>query len=367
MPKEKLWPLEPHTRGKHIVLKAYLDAWLPVLGFTEGRILFIDGFAGPGEYADGEWGSPLIALDAFASHRSRGRMSAEVFFVFVEEDEARAEHLRDLVKPYADKLPDSTTIVVECGNCLETLNEALDRLDVAGSRMAPAFVMLDPFGVMDTPMSLVERVLRHPKCEVYISFMWEWINRFKGEEKFAMHLDALFGTSDWRAALDLPKAERKQFLYDVYERQLRASGAKFVTYFELWNEGRHVYTIFFATKHPKGMDLMKQAIWKADRSGGYRFIGRRGGQIDFEVETTDLTQFAREIRARFGGRAVVPIEEIEEWAMSDATDFHSAQLKKALKIIEDTGALTAVSAIPGKKRRARTYPALTRVTISPPT
>lgn len=47
-PKNTLWPLEPHTRGKHLVLKHYLDAWFPILGSWSGRILFIDGFAGPG-------------------------------------------------------------------------------------------------------------------------------------------------------------------------------------------------------------------------------------------------------------------------------------------------------------------------------
>lgn len=53
-PKSTLWPREPHTEGKHLVLKEYLNAWFPILGGTQGRIVFIDGFAGPGEYAGGE-------------------------------------------------------------------------------------------------------------------------------------------------------------------------------------------------------------------------------------------------------------------------------------------------------------------------
>src|SRR5437868_3544213 len=63
-PDETLWPLEPHTLGKHLVLRAYLDAWLPIMARWNGRILFIDGFAGPGEYSTGEDGSPIIALKA---------------------------------------------------------------------------------------------------------------------------------------------------------------------------------------------------------------------------------------------------------------------------------------------------------------
>ena len=41
IPKETLWPLEPHTLGKHRVLKSYPDAWLPIMGKRNGRILFI--------------------------------------------------------------------------------------------------------------------------------------------------------------------------------------------------------------------------------------------------------------------------------------------------------------------------------------
>src|SRR5207249_9084384 len=92
LPKKTLWPLEPHTRGKHLVLKSYLDAWLPILGTWNGRILFIDGFAGPGQYEGGEDGSPLIALDALKNHAAKANITAEVVFVFIEKDKRRAAH-----------------------------------------------------------------------------------------------------------------------------------------------------------------------------------------------------------------------------------------------------------------------------------
>src|SRR6266480_4373366 len=73
-----LWPLGEHTPGKHLVLRNYLNAWLPILGMTHDRIVFIDGFAGPGEYAGGEPGSPIIALRALKEHVAKTRFSAEV-------------------------------------------------------------------------------------------------------------------------------------------------------------------------------------------------------------------------------------------------------------------------------------------------
>ncbi|MXX78600.1 MAG: three-Cys-motif partner protein TcmP [Gemmatimonadales bacterium] len=79
-PRETVWELKPHSLGKHLVLKQYLKAWLPILGQTQGRIIFLDGFAGPGEYKGGEEGSPIIALRAFVEHSAARQIKAEVKF-----------------------------------------------------------------------------------------------------------------------------------------------------------------------------------------------------------------------------------------------------------------------------------------------
>lgn len=362
----KLWPLEPQTHGKHIVLQAYLNAWFPILGTTQGRILFIDAFAGPGAYKTGEDGSPLIALKTYEAHRARSTFK-EVVFVFIEERKDRAEHLETLVAPFRTRLPEAVIPPVECGESVATLAAALDGLESAGATLAPAFVMLDPFGFSDTPMALIARLLAHPKSEIYISVMWEWLNRFKRFAKVQHHFDDLFGSSAWRSHLTLPNgAALKDALTKQYEADLRKSGARFVTHFELWNEGRHVYSIFFATKNPKGMDVMKQAIWKADRTGGYAFRGRTGSQLEMDVgETVDFQPFGNEIRSEFGGKEV-SVEDIEAWAMTDATDYHSGQVRKGLRALEDQALLTARSAVAGKTRRRRTYPANTFITIAAP-
>ena len=69
-PRTTVWPLEDHMLGKHMVLRNYMDAWLPIVLKTYDRELFVDGFAGPGEYKNGEVGSPVIAMDALAEHAS---------------------------------------------------------------------------------------------------------------------------------------------------------------------------------------------------------------------------------------------------------------------------------------------------------
>ena len=63
VPKTTVWPLEPHTKAKHEILRRYLGAWFPILtsGGWNRRVIFLDGFAGPGRYSACEPGSPIIA------------------------------------------------------------------------------------------------------------------------------------------------------------------------------------------------------------------------------------------------------------------------------------------------------------------
>ncbi len=86
----------PHTAAKHLLLKRYLDRWFPILGKYNQRINYIDGFAGPGEYEDGESGSPLLAIEAAKYHVEHGTLApnVEINFMFVEARPDYAQHLQ---------------------------------------------------------------------------------------------------------------------------------------------------------------------------------------------------------------------------------------------------------------------------------
>ena len=72
MPKitSTIWSIDPHTEAKHDILRKYLDAWLPIITRWNGRVLYIDGFAGPGEYIGGRDGSPIIAIKSICEHKA---------------------------------------------------------------------------------------------------------------------------------------------------------------------------------------------------------------------------------------------------------------------------------------------------------
>jgi hypothetical protein len=106
-PRLPIWDIEPHTLAKHHILRKYWQAsqsfserniYLLDLDYREGlvaalddilatkrgytrkgpipsrydpkcgRVLYIDGFAGLGQYSGGEPGSPVIVLDEAINH-----------------------------------------------------------------------------------------------------------------------------------------------------------------------------------------------------------------------------------------------------------------------------------------------------------
>jgi three-Cys-motif partner protein len=357
-PRTTVWDIEEHTRGKHQVLRNYLGAWFPILGKTQHRIAFIDGFAGPGEYRGGEIGSPLIALQTFENHRAP--MRAHVNFLFIELDRRRAEHLEGLVAPYRQRLGARVTIDIEQGAFDDSMSGLLDEISQQNGVLIPAFVMVDPFGISHTPMSVIAKILRNPKSEVYVSFMWTYLNRFNEHENFEEHLDDLFGCPDWRAVSELPDDTRvrKNFFFGLYRDCLKRAGAKYVVHFELYRGRDPVYAIFFATSNETGCDKMKQAIWKADPVSGTRFVP--GNQSNLDLFADDTTQFANELIAEITSDDWVSFDRIETWTKTDSTGYHSGQLKPALRNLE---AANRIEVDPESRRRAMQFPPGTRLRV----
>ena len=67
--------------------------------------------------------------------------------------------------------------------------------------------------------------------------------------------------------------ERRSILHGVYKRQLEEhAGAKYVLPFEMEDpEGRTEYFLFFCTNSLDGLSKMKQAMWKVDPTGNFRY------------------------------------------------------------------------------------------------
>ena len=342
-----VWPLDAHSRGKHQLLQAYLEAWFPILGASFSRVVFVDGFAGPGRYAGGEDGSPLISLKTFLRSQVRDKPAS---FFFIEENAARVERLRRTLAELEPMVPPSVRWEVVPGRFDASVPEVLKHVRPASQQAAPSFVMADPFGVSHTPMSVLQEILRNERAEVYVSFMWGWLNRFKTHPEMGPHLDGLFGCSTWREAIEIQEtAQRRRFVYSLYERQLRLAGAKYVLHFDLYRERQLVYSIFFATKSPLGADKMKQAIWKIAPLGDFAYRGSRSPQLDLGLSTVDFRPLRNALLDAFRGGPAVSVEDVAAFVL-ESTDFHSGQYKGLLAEMEREGVLQVADAPRNRKR-----------------
>ena len=358
---ETIWKIEPHTQAKHALLIGYFNAWLPIMARRNPRLLIVDGFAGPGRYAGGEPGSPLLLLNAFVAHRDRANWSdTEFVFAFIEQDQRRFENLeRELA---AIELPPNVSLIRRHGDFDTEMTDLLAGIP-AGHRLAPSFVFIDPFGWTGHRLELSGTILGFPKCEVLIYVPLPWIARFVTDDKVSGSLDNLFGDDKWRAARAIDDGPgRVTFLHDLFLAKLRATGA-FARSFEMnigpggWNG----YHLFFATGHPIGLDRMKYAMWKLDPIGGERFADSTSvGQLVIFEDAPDLGVLRAVLQNRFAGRPV-SVDEVEKFVLMD-TPFHPAiHLKKGVLIpAEVDGLLTATN-----RQRAKTYPPGTILRFKP--
>ena len=241
-------------------------------------MLYIDGFAGPGIYNGGEEGSPIIALKEAILHTAK--IKSEVVFIFIEAESDRHQVLKQQVETLS--IPSNMKFNCIHGRFDEHLTQVLDYVGEQKKTLAPTFAFVDPFGFSHTPFSLISRLMQNRSCEVLITFMYEEINRFLAHPDLPDRYDVLFGCTEWRDGIKISGSqERKQFIHDLYMKQLTATARiKHVRSFEMLNDGNRTdYFLFFGTNNYEGLKQMKSALWKADELGGFQFS-----------DTTDITQ-----------------------------------------------------------------------------
>ena len=362
------WPIEPHTQAKHDLLRFYLNAWFPILSSGSNQhVIFLDGFAGPGVYAGGEPGSPIIALETLVSHSHFSRMSQTKFtFILVEKDHNYFKSLKDELAGFWRELGGKPTNVFVHSINNEFRSVAEQIAMTSEGQQAPTLAFIDPFGWSGVPMTTIRDLLSSRQCEVLFNFMYDSVNRFVTDETLgvAHHFEELFGTSgaEHRHASTQSTEARKIFLRDLYVNQLReVGGFRFVKSFEVINRnrGRTAYFLVFGTRSPRGFDRMKGAMWRLDPVSGNRYSGDEGGQLPLFPLEPDLTTLKVALQDRFAG-ATVGVKRIEQFVVEE-TDYTTTHYKRVLKVLEDEGVISCVS---GRKKRG-TYPSGTVLHFQP--
>lgn len=361
------WPIEPHTEAKHAILKCYLGAWFPILAKTPRRLLYVDGFAGPGEYEGGEDGSPIVALQVARDHLLKHkfeRSGMELVFIFIEKDEARFENLRRKLAQPQQGLPSNFKVQIINDTFENAVGKALGEIEEQNKRLAPSFVFIDPFGPTGFPMTLIGRLANQPRSEALINFNYQALNQwFLQDELKHKHVDELYGSDRWRLALNISDSrERETFLRETYQDTLRDFGWK-VRSFQMINKHNQTqYYLFFGTANSLGMLAMKSAMWSTSPIGEFKYSDLSNPQQACLFEGTYNEEYSRdlalELHQKYRNQTVA-----KGVLLNDDVAWHpiciGRHLTRALAMLEYESKppeVVSVQLPDNRKRRKGTYP-----------
>lgn len=353
-PKRVVWRAEPHTLAKIAILKSYLHAYFPILGRSKhGKsLVYVDGFAGPGEYSNSPQSSPVAALTAARSTISKlgaDWRAGTLHCVFVEEDSPRCNHLRRRVQAF-DQDPRLTVDVLNM-SFVKGIEWARDRFPSAFLADDPLFVFVDPFGATGVPFATISQILNTRCSEVLINFDADGIARIRRAEDRAnaeLLLKAVFGDNSWMQALTSPDFSLlcRQTL-NLYKEKLRALPAvRYVFSFEMRDASDTLnYFLVFASRHPLGLEKMKEAMGSIDQTGTYLFSDGGVGQ-DVLYKFDDPKVFGLAMHTAFVGSAQ-RMQEIADYALNE-TPFPNP--KSMLRVLEKEDLIEVTTTNPKRRR-----------------
>lgn len=290
--------------AKHQILRSYLGGWFPILGSWHGRVLYIDCHAGRGRHKAGELGSPVLALRILLEHSARKKIlsNTEVNFYFFEIDEHNFKQLKKEIRALG-KLPDNVIVHPHFGDYESFLSEEIADLTKKGQQMAAAFAFVDPYG-FSISMKFLNEILQFPATELFVNFMYRYVDmaiRHTGHED---NMNALFGTSEWQELLSINDAARRsQAAIELFGSQLRADH---VTHMYMRGANNALkYVLFHATNHRKGRQLMKSSIWTVTPDGSFTASERDSpNQPVLIAADPDLRRLENALWDEFSGKTV---------------------------------------------------------------
>ncbi len=351
-----IWVGSAHTFAKHRILEMYLKAWMPImsrqshkLGISKAELLFVDGFAGPGHYAGGEDGSPILAIKLVLSHSHD--FHVPISFLFIEENPERHFALSNAIEQYRKEMDKSSRIKstnVKKGNCEEVLNQVLDEYEKNRHKIGPAFFFLDQFGFSSVSMELIHRIMTQRQCEIFSYLNWDHMNRFLIDSTKWPSLDRTFGGPEWREALELETYKRSVFILKTYRAALKEkAGSRYVWHFAMCDaNGKLLYWLFFCTNSLRGLEEMKRAMWKVDSAGGFRFSDKDNPSQLSLFKDYQNEMLAEDLAAALQGETLT-VSQVKEFVFTQTPAY---KYIKALKLLEENNRLTVVNPPPSRRK-----------------
>jgi len=325
---------------KHAIIDQYATPFASKTGSTSfgNRVAFIDGYAGPGRYEDGEQGSGSMLLQ---KAQEMAHFPRRIECHFVEQDPTTVARLRKVVAAEGDGI----TVTVSDGDISEHLPALLE-----AAKDVPLFTYLDPCGLiipLDEVVTIFDRPsgLGAPATEVLINLSAS-LRRFAGMltspnpvEGSLKRMDAVCGGDWWRAtwlekcpnkaASEDDKIAAEEAVVNGYAAKLReriGGAGTWVIDVRPRADLKPLYYLIFATRHIDGMltfgesaslGLQRWRKYHAELAADGTLFGDGAWEENWKREEAALkTQWIDDIAARL----VVELAKGEAFRIIDRAD-----------------------------------------------
>jgi three-Cys-motif partner protein len=262
---------------KHAILRRYLHVYVAKTGtYAPGRrVVYFDGYAGPGRYDDGTDGSPLIAAGVARSVAAL-RSPRQLDLFLVEKDPDAVKQLRQVMAAEGKDL--GVEPAIHEGDVAKYLDSLL-----AASQRVPLFGFIDPYGRGLPPQSLAKIMNRNradqgrPQTELLINFSDITVRRIggllttqspqTGDETRLARLDEACGGNWWRAVYLSAGSTTAgvQAVVSGYRHRLERATSSKSWCVPVRNRGHQEprYYLVFLSRHPDGLWEFMEALSKA--------------------------------------------------------------------------------------------------------
>lgn len=360
---DKTYEGREHSLIKHELLKGYLEKLLSIIGVSErtNEIVYVDCFAGPWGNDSKSLSGTSITISLEILRKVRGMLAAvhemtEIKFraIYVEESKGRHKRLLEYLK---NNCPDEIEWHALHGDYSELQDEILQ---LCGDTSF-AFFFIDPKGWTDVGIQKLAKLLRRPRSEFLITFMYDFLNRAIGMADYRHQVQALLGElteQDFQDISVLSGKERGEVVVRKYREQLKVvmgPNRKYPArsyHSEILNKGkdRPHYHLVYLTRHHKGI------VKFAESSQDIEFLQRVVRIQTKRDAKNQIGLFSAEDEATGQGGARVGLEDVKGFWLRQLTGvptkFNEAKLADML---EETGWLirdfeTALSELIAEKK-----------------
>lgn len=265
-----------HSLIKHELLKGYLEVLLCIVGVSGVKeFTYVDCFAGPwGDESESLSGTSIaISLEILAKvkktlaevHHIHG---AKFRTIYVEENKKSHKRLEEYLQ---NNCPDGIEWHALRGDYSEKQDEILQ---LCGDKSF-VFFFIDPKGWLDVGIPKLIKLLRRPKSEYLITFMFDFLNRAIGMADFRTQVAQMLGElseQDYREMEALSAQERADWVVRKYREQLKAAmrlkGGLPLRSFHAEvlhkDKNRVLYHLVYLTQHHKGIVKFAEASERVD-------------------------------------------------------------------------------------------------------